>query len=170
MAGMSYYPTLAEDLARAKQILAEGAAANELEGLNVPTIISLSGGTIYGKDIYAAYKLLESFVEAIEQLQATLDATVQQHMRESRERDDRIAHLQALVAAVGEKVCELALRQQQPMRPEYDLDYREARPNRYASITCPRCGKTSYNLNDVRQRYCGNCHWFHDDPPPDARP
>lgn len=27
-----------------------------------------------------------------------------------------------------------------------------------ASITCPRCGRTSYNPNDVTYGYCGNCH------------
>lgn len=26
------------------------------------------------------------------------------------------------------------------------------------SITCPRCGMTSHNENDVREGYCGNCH------------
>lgn len=26
------------------------------------------------------------------------------------------------------------------------------------SITCPRCSRTSYNPNDVREGYCGNCH------------
>ena len=26
------------------------------------------------------------------------------------------------------------------------------------SITCPRCKRTSYNPNDVREGYCGNCH------------
>lgn len=26
------------------------------------------------------------------------------------------------------------------------------------SITCPRCGRTSYNPNDVEQGYCGACH------------
>jgi len=30
------------------------------------------------------------------------------------------------------------------------------------SITCPRCGLTSYNGNDIRERYCGNCHMWHD--------
>lgn len=30
------------------------------------------------------------------------------------------------------------------------------------SITCPACGKVSYNPNDIEQRYCGNCHLFHD--------
>jgi hypothetical protein len=29
------------------------------------------------------------------------------------------------------------------------------------SITCTRCGKTSYNTNDVAQKYCGNCKKFH---------
>lgn len=31
------------------------------------------------------------------------------------------------------------------------------------SITCPRCGRTSWNENDVRERYCGACHVFHGD-------
>lgn len=26
------------------------------------------------------------------------------------------------------------------------------------SITCPRCGMTSHNANDVREGYCGRCH------------
>ena len=26
------------------------------------------------------------------------------------------------------------------------------------SITCPRCGMTSYHPIDVREGYCGNCH------------
>jgi ribosomal protein S27AE len=25
-------------------------------------------------------------------------------------------------------------------------------------FTCPRCGMTSHNPNDVAERYCGNCH------------
>jgi hypothetical protein len=32
------------------------------------------------------------------------------------------------------------------------------------SITCPRCGATSYNPHDLAHRYCGRCHAFHDDP------
>lgn len=27
-----------------------------------------------------------------------------------------------------------------------------------ARITCPKCGMTSYNPNDIRTGYCGNCH------------
>lgn len=26
------------------------------------------------------------------------------------------------------------------------------------SFTCPDCGATSYNPNDLRYRYCGRCH------------
>lgn len=29
------------------------------------------------------------------------------------------------------------------------------------SITCHKCGRTSWNLNDVQQLYCGHCHTFH---------
>ncbi len=32
-------------------------------------------------------------------------------------------------------------------------------------IVCPKCGMVSHNPNDVRERYCGNCHAFHDDFP-----
>lgn len=31
-----------------------------------------------------------------------------------------------------------------------------------ASITCPRCGMTSYHPRDIQERYCGNCHQFHE--------
>lgn len=30
------------------------------------------------------------------------------------------------------------------------------------SVMCPRCGRTSWNINDVENRYCGYCHLFHD--------
>ena len=30
------------------------------------------------------------------------------------------------------------------------------------SITCLRCGKESFNPNDVRFLYCGYCHRFHE--------
>ena len=28
----------------------------------------------------------------------------------------------------------------------------------HPSITCPRCGRTSYNSNDIREGYCGACN------------
>lgn len=34
-----------------------------------------------------------------------------------------------------------------------------------ASITCPVCGMTSHNPNDVTEGYCGNCHdWTRESP------
>jgi hypothetical protein len=29
------------------------------------------------------------------------------------------------------------------------------------SITCLKCNRTSYNINDIENKYCGNCHEFH---------
>lgn len=31
------------------------------------------------------------------------------------------------------------------------------------SITCTKCRRTSHNLHDVENRYCGFCKIFHDD-------
>ena len=66
---MTYYDTIEEDLKRAKDILERGKA--EPPGLSMPEHVSF-GGTIYGADIYAAYKLLESFVERIERREADI--------------------------------------------------------------------------------------------------
>jgi hypothetical protein len=30
-------------------------------------------------------------------------------------------------------------------------------------ITCPRCGATSHNPNDVADGYCSRCHWWTSD-------
>lgn len=32
----------------------------------------------------------------------------------------------------------------------------------FPHIRCPKCGMVSYNPNDIRERYCGNCHAFHE--------
>lgn len=32
------------------------------------------------------------------------------------------------------------------------------------SITCPRCGRTSYHPEDIEHGYCGWCHWWTSDP------
>jgi hypothetical protein len=38
------------------------------------------------------------------------------------------------------------------------------------SFTCPDCGATSYNRNDIREGYCGRCHdWTGDTPYMNAR-
>jgi hypothetical protein len=31
------------------------------------------------------------------------------------------------------------------------------------AFKCSRCGAVSYNINDIRERYCGRCHVFIDD-------
>jgi ribosomal protein L37E len=33
------------------------------------------------------------------------------------------------------------------------------------SITCQKCGRTSHNLNDVKEKYCGFCHKWHNPNP-----
>lgn len=50
-----------------------------------------------------------------------------------------------------------------PPEQETNHDYpgkeEEARP---ASLTCPKCGQTSYHPKDASERYCGSCHLFLD--------
>ena len=68
---MTYYPTLDEDLKRAKEILARGKGLpNDLPDHDRRQT-HFEGAMIYGGDIYAAYKLLESFVETIEAMRAS---------------------------------------------------------------------------------------------------
>lgn len=31
----------------------------------------------------------------------------------------------------------------------------------YPCVTCPKCGMVSYNENDIRYEYCGNCNGWH---------
>jgi hypothetical protein len=66
---MTYYPTIEEDLARAKKILETGKPDHD-NSLLPPEYQELAGGVIYGQDTYAAYKLLESFVAEIERMRA----------------------------------------------------------------------------------------------------
>jgi hypothetical protein len=69
---MSYYDTIEGDLARAKAILERGkpdvSPFEEIAQDDAARIREVMGGTIYGGDIYAAYKLLESFVAEIARL------------------------------------------------------------------------------------------------------
>lgn len=36
------------------------------------------------------------------------------------------------------------------------------------SYTCPNCGRTSYNPNDVRESYCGFCHEYEESEKPEV--
>ena len=48
-----------------------------------------------------------------------------------------------------------------PEKPTYELIYDHERVA--IAIRCSFCGLTSYNLNDIANRYCGACHIFHED-------
>lgn len=70
---MPYYDTIEEDLARARDILERGKTGYDAIYLSPALqerMRQAIGGTIYGADVFAAYKLLESFVEEIERLHA----------------------------------------------------------------------------------------------------
>jgi ribosomal protein S27AE len=42
------------------------------------------------------------------------------------------------------------------------VSYKIGENNSY--ILCYRCGKMSFNPDDVKNVYCGNCHIFHEKP------
>lgn len=71
---MPYHDSIDEDLARATQIVAEGKSAPEdrPDWMTDHQWDQLASGAICGKDTYAAYKLLESFVAEIEKLREGL--------------------------------------------------------------------------------------------------
>ena len=60
---------------------------------------------------------------------------------------------QASTEAFREQIMELYDLPQE-LREKWRAGWREDSP----SVTCPRCGMTSYNENDIKQGYCGNCH------------
>src|SRR5262245_1802653 len=39
-----------------------------------------------------------------------------------------------------------------------EADKRRSEVEQVPSTTCPRCGFTSYNPNDIREKYCVQCH------------
>ena len=51
------------------------------------------------------------------------------------------------------------MRKRFPPPPESDWDDDPFTPG----ITCPKCKMTSYNLNDIEHRWCGNCNQHHED-------
>ena len=67
---MTYYPTLDEDLARAKEILASAHEALTDEDGRLVNDLPM----ILASDNYAAYKLLESFVQHIEYCHQQVEA------------------------------------------------------------------------------------------------
>jgi hypothetical protein len=80
---MSYYDTIDDDIKRAKEILAKGEGSGcaayrpdhngECQTCDEPADAHGDvSSAIMGADIYAAYKLLESFVAEIERLRGSL--------------------------------------------------------------------------------------------------
>jgi hypothetical protein len=35
-------------------------------------------------------------------------------------------------------------------------------PKEFPSIKCPQCRMVSYNENDIKHKFCGNCHEWHE--------
>lgn len=36
-------------------------------------------------------------------------------------------------------------------------------PENFENIKCPKCRMVSYNTNDIKHKFCGNCHEWHED-------
>jgi len=49
------------------------------------------------------------------------------------------------------------------------VHYRLLASGPLSGIQCLTCGKTSWNPNDVANKYCGKCHRFHGDDSPKLR-
>ncbi len=61
----------------------------------------------------------------------------------------------------NEEEARRLLRTLQASEPSATLPENVAPPGaRAPTFTCPKCGMTSYNPHDARQRYCGNCREF----------
>ena len=79
---------------------------------------------------------------------------------------DTEAHLRVADAALTRALRDVphdAPRQLKKNLTNASSEVREAiKRFEFGFITCPRCHLTSYNQNDVENRYCGNCHMYHD--------
>lgn len=45
----------------------------------------------------------------------------------------------------------------------YEIVHGEFACRRTTGIKCLVCKRTSWNPNDVKNKYCGGCHRYHDD-------
>lgn len=121
---MTYYPTLAEDLIRAKEIIATGKPRD--------------GAALYGKDIHAAYKLLESFVETIEKL-----------LPEVKDGSSKLKNLAILMSACDRCGNTSLDRDDEPviLCQDCDAQYRDLKAQiewlRTHELNCPHCGERS---------------------------
>ncbi|HEX9996690.1 MAG TPA: hypothetical protein VGB45_06075 [Abditibacterium sp.] len=68
-------------------------------------------------------------------------------------------HLRAPVQVTVE------INQQREARPEFIIFTTSSNNASASYITCLICNRTSYHPDDIKNRYCGNCHRFLDDHP-----
>jgi hypothetical protein len=45
----------------------------------------------------------------------------------------------------------------------YDLVVTETADRLHLAIRCHKCQKVSYHPKDIKERYCGHCHVFHEE-------
>lgn len=45
----------------------------------------------------------------------------------------------------------------------YEIIISQGTQGTFKGIKCFTCGLTSWNEHDIKEKYCGNCHKFHED-------
>jgi chromosome segregation ATPase len=102
---MPYYETLQQDVARAKEILAKGKLRVEEFDVEVPpdlaAVLVERSGTIVAADTYAAYKLLESFVEEL----AARERIIETYEAQLAKRDEELFTLRAVAKELEQEVA-----------------------------------------------------------------
>lgn len=135
---MPYHRTLREDVDHAREILAKGKAAHDEVAYLSEELraAALPYGAIYGKDVYAAYQLLQSFVEVIEAVDVKVCEVAMRARQRGRELD-----LSGIPAGLPDE-------QGPTTRPDYlGIDRGEC--------YCRTCGHAASNHDSVGS--CGEC-------------
>lgn len=63
-------------------------------------------------------------------------------------------------------ITDLRLVDENLIQEKYDQIMREHAwkyPETFPNIECPKCNRTSYNINDIKYKFCGNCNEWHAD-------
>lgn len=71
--------------------------------------------------------------------------------------------MQAMTHAVseGKEATKEDLQRMHKLHSEleaFEEQFKLQRSSEAAKFTCPRCGAMSYNINDIKNGYCGACH------------
>jgi len=132
---MSHNATIDDDLRQARVILDRGRAeVSALDKILGPLIVTFGGGMIVGADIYAAYRLLESFVAEIERLQASLVPI----LRESEQRSATLRQLLKQAEALEAHAKQLQIESQARGREIERLRAVLARVEALIDVALPR--------------------------------